>query len=272
MLQLLCPICGAPLCREERTWRCENRHCFDIARSGYVNLLPPSPAGKRHGDDRLMVNARTAFLSRGYYAHLSQEIAALCGKYTAAAPCILDAGCGEGTYTKAVHDCLCAQGRQPQLLGVDISADAVKHAARLLPQGVFCAASTAHLPLGAESADVILNIFSPFMPDEFRRVLTPDGVLIRAVPLERHLYELKALIYDTPYENPPFEAEAEGFTLLEKHALTREIVLPTHADVESLFQMTPYYYKTGAADQQKLADVEQLHVTTAFGVAVYKKQ
>lgn len=271
MFQLLCPVCGAPLRREERRYHCEKRHSFDLARSGYVNLLPPSPAGKRHGDDRLMVDARTAFLSRGYYRHLEDALASLAEKYAPSAPCILDAGCGEGTYTKAVHDCLCAHGKQPQMLGIDISTDALKRAARYLPDGVFCAASTAHLPLADESSDLILNIFSPLMSEEFHRVLRADGYLLRAVPLERHLYELKALIYDTPYENPPFDPAVAGFTLTEQLALTREITLQTHEDVENLFRMTPYYYKTGATDQKKLAHVSQLRLTTAFGIAVYKK-
>ena len=69
MLDLLCPVCGGRLAREKKVWRCENHHCFDVARSGYVNLLPPSASGKRHGDDKRMVAARTAFLSRGYYDH-----------------------------------------------------------------------------------------------------------------------------------------------------------------------------------------------------------
>ena len=80
MLDLLCPVCGETLVREERVWHCKNRHSFDVARSGYVNLLPPSPAAKRHGDDRRMVQARTQFLSRGYYAHLMQAVAALCAE------------------------------------------------------------------------------------------------------------------------------------------------------------------------------------------------
>lgn len=42
MLDLLCPVCGGRLVRKEKAWRCENHHCFDVARSGYVNLLPPS--------------------------------------------------------------------------------------------------------------------------------------------------------------------------------------------------------------------------------------
>ena len=65
MLDLLCPVCGGRLTREETVWRCENRHSFDVARSGYVNLLPPSAAGKRHGDDKRMVAARTATLKIG---------------------------------------------------------------------------------------------------------------------------------------------------------------------------------------------------------------
>ena len=49
MLDLLCPVCGGRLAREKTVWRCESRHSFDVARSGYVNLLPPSASGKRHG-------------------------------------------------------------------------------------------------------------------------------------------------------------------------------------------------------------------------------
>ena len=182
MPELICPVCGAPLRREEKICRCENRHCFDLARSGYVNLLPPSPAGKRHGDDKRMVAARTAFLSRGYYDPLISAVAEVCAGLDRTPLRIVDAGCGEGTYTKAVYDALAAQGRPPEILGVDISTDALRHAARLLPEAFFCAASTAKLPLAEESADLILNIFSPFMLAEFARVLAPGGWLLRALP------------------------------------------------------------------------------------------
>ena len=97
MPELICPVCGAPLRREEKICRCENRHCFDLARSGYVNLLPPSPAGKRHGDDKRMVAARTAFLSRGYYAPLISAVAEVCAGLDRTPLRIVDAGCGEGT-------------------------------------------------------------------------------------------------------------------------------------------------------------------------------
>ena len=128
MLDLLCPVCGETLVREERVWHCKNRHSFDVARSGYVNLLPPSASGKRHGDDKHMVAARTAFLSRGYYDHLIGSVAEACMQLAGPDACVLDAGCGEGTYTRAIYDALAARGGRPQLLGADISAEAVKRA------------------------------------------------------------------------------------------------------------------------------------------------
>ena len=268
-MDLICPICGAPLLREGRAYRCERRHSYDMARSGYVNLLPPSPAGKRHGDDRRMVAARTAFFARGYYDHLQRFVARLAAELTGAAPVIVDAGCGEGAYTRRVFDALAASGRAPELFGVDISTDALRHAARLVPEGVFCAASTAHRPLPDGCADLILNIFSPFMPAEFRRVLRPGGHLLRVVPMERHLWELKAAVYDTPYENPPADLAADGFTLVRQEELRRTITLTSQEDIQALFQMTPYYYKTGADDQRKLEAFRTLDVTTEFAVAVY---
>ena len=109
MLGLLCPVCGGRLAREKAVWRCESRHSFDAARSGYVNLLPPSASGKRHGDDKRMVAARTAFLSRGYYDHLIGAVAGSCAQLTGPDACVLDAGCGEGTYTRAIYDALAAK-------------------------------------------------------------------------------------------------------------------------------------------------------------------
>ena len=237
MLDLLCPVCGETLVREERVWHCKNRHSFDVARSGYVNLLPPSASGKRHGDDKHMVAARTAFLSRGYYDHLIGAVAEACMQLAGPDACVLDAGCGEGTYTRAIYDALAAKGGRPQL---------------------------------AESLDLIVNIFSPFMAEEFRRVLKPGGYLLRVVPMEKHLIELKAAVYDHPYKNPPFEPAAEGFRLMQTQALRTTITLSSNEDVQALFLMTPYYYKTGAEDQKKLAAVQSLRVTTEFLLAVYQ--
>lgn len=271
MPELMCPVCGQALNLERKTYRCEKGHCFDCAKSGYVNLLPPAPGGKRHGDDKLMVKARTDFLDKGYYDPLARAIAGCVANCEANHLHIVDAGCGEGKYTVDVLNCLTEQRKTADIVGVDISKEALICAARRSKAMKLCVASTAHMPLADSCADVVLNIFSPFMGEEFARILKPDGRLICAVPLERHLWELKQLIYDTPYENPAPSEELAGFTLVERQDLRYEIELNCHEDIVNLFKMTPYYYKTGAADQEKAERAEYLNTTIEFGVLVYQK-
>ena len=272
MPELMCPVCGLPLTLEGKTYRCGKNHCFDCAKSGYVNLLPPAPGGKRHGDDGLMVKARTDFLDKGYYDPLAREIARQTAECEGDHLHIVDAGCGEGKYTADVLQCLGEQGRTADVVGIDISKEALICAARRSKALKLCVASTAHMPLSDGCADVVLNIFSPMMAEEFARVLKPDGRLICAVPLERHLWELKALIYDTPYENPAPAVELNGFTLVERRDLRYEIELGSNEDIINLFKMTPYYYKTGAADQQKAERADYLKTAVEFGVLVYRKK
>ena len=109
---------------------------------------------------------------------------------------------GETKIAAADHVCFEAEKGELVVIGVDISKDALIQAARRSKELRLAAASSAALPLPDGSIGLILNIFSPFMGGEFRRVLCPGGKLIRAYPLARHLWELKALIYDRPYENP----------------------------------------------------------------------
>ena len=96
MPELICPICGEKLNPGDRSFLCLKDHCFDRAKSGYVNLLPPAPGGKRHGDDKLMVKARTRFLDKGFYDPLSGAIAACVDSISGSSVNIVDAGCGEG--------------------------------------------------------------------------------------------------------------------------------------------------------------------------------
>ena len=137
---------------------------------------------------------------------------------------------------------------------------------------------TKRLPFDDNSFDLIFHPVSncyvyAVLPiwRECARVLKPGGYLLRVVPMERHLFELKAAVYDRPYENPPAEPAVEGFRLLRTQTLRKTITLSSNEDVQALFLMTPYYYKTGAEDQQKLAAVPSLRVTTEFLIAVCQK-
>lgn len=271
MTELVCPVCGGTMKWDERTCRCPAGHSFDRARSGYVNLLPPAPGGKRRGDDKLMVRARTAFLDKGYYDPLAELLADCACRWAPRGARVVDAGCGEGMYTARVLEYLARFGEEPEVVGLDISKEALIRAGKRSGALTLCAASTAHMPLPGGWADLVLNIFSPFMDREFARVLKPEGKLIRAVPLERHLWGLKELVYDTPYENPPMSLEEPGWRVVERRELRYEITLDSNEDIMNLFRMIPYYYKTGAADQEKAARAQRLTTAVEFGVCVYER-
>lgn len=271
IMNLICPVCGDMLIFDAHTGKCKNNHSFDVAKSGYINLLLSSGHGKRHGDDRLMVRARTKLLDAGYYDNLSDLICDLADAYSPDTVRIIDSGCGEGKYTCDVLDRLTRSGKRVDILGIDISKDALVSAAKRSKDIQLCVASCAALPIKDASADMILSIFSPFLPEEFNRVLKPGGRLIRVIPLERHLWELKELIYDVPYENRPDSIEAVGFKILERRDIRYPIHLPDNETIMALFKMTPYYYKTSVKDQSKAEAAQSLDTTCEFGIIVYEK-
>ena len=269
MVTLLCPVCGEPLAKSEKTYVCPRNHSFDLAKSGYVNLLLNSSQG-HHGDDKLMVRARKEFLDTGYYDSLSAEIAAACAQYAPQHAVVVDAGCGEGKYTLDVLSALHRAGKTADMVGIDISKDALSYAAKRSKEFILAVASSSHMPLPDHCADLLLNIFSPYVPEEFHRILKRGGKLLRVYPLEDHLWELKQLIYDRPYKNPPTPLETSGFRILETRTVSYPIHLPCVQDIMALFRMTPYYYKTGRADQQKASSAAELTVSLSFGITIYE--
>ena len=157
------------------------------------------------------------------------------------------------------------------MCGVDISRDALICAHRRAPELTLAVASIAHLPVADASCDLVLNVFAPHDAAEFARVLRPQGVLLRVIPLERHLWGLKRAVYDHPYENTVPDPALPGFALAEQRTLRGTITLRTNADIEALFCMTPYYYKSGARDQAKLHALDTLTTETEFALLIYRK-
>ena len=118
----VCPLCAAPLTRQDGVYRCPDGHTFDIAKEGHTYLLPVNRKhSKAPGDDKAMAAARSAFLSKGYYAPLRDALCQLAVSLTGPAPAVLDSGCGEGYYTAAIYQALCAAGKAPRMAGTDIS-------------------------------------------------------------------------------------------------------------------------------------------------------
>lgn len=268
-----CPVCGLPLTEEEKLYKCEKGHSFDKSKFGYVNLLmSQSSSAKRHGDDRTMVRARRDFLSKDYYAFLADCICENMKELLPENPTVLDAGCGECWYSCRLQSHFAAEGRGMSLFGVDISKDALEFASKRGSGIKTAVASVFDIPAFDESCDGVMNVFAPDAFAEFSRVLKPGGHLIQVIPLEKHLFELKAAIYEKPYLNDVPSPGAEGFELVNEIRLGEDIELKSSEDIMALFRMTPYYYKTGRDDQKKLEAFESFRTRAEFSVRIYRKE
>ncbi len=267
----ICPVCGEKLEISGKSYICPNRHTFDMAKSGYVNLLPTNNSGSVHGDNKLMLRARREFLEKGYYKPLCDAICRVIAKYCGNGSIILDAGCGEGYYTTAVKAISDQSDIAVDMYGIDISKDAVDMAAKRKSGVNFAAASVFHIPVMTESCDILLTMFAPYCGEEYRRVLKSDGIMIMAIPSENHLWELKSKIYDTPYKNEVKDYQLDGFEFLGAEKIGYAMEIPEKSDILSLFSMTPYYYKTGKIEQQRLNELEFLETQAEFEILTYKK-
>ena len=269
-----CPLCGAPLERGERCYTCPGGHSYDRSAEGYVHLLPANQKNSKNpGDDKQMVAARCAFLDKGYYAPLRDALSDLALRLTAhiPSPVLFDSGCGEGYYTSGLFQALSNAGKTPQVTGIDISKFAVRRAAKRLKSGEFAVASAYHLPIEDGCVHLLTNIFSPLCVQEFSRVLVPGGHFLYVVPSERHLWQMKQVLYDAPYENPVKQEYYTGFLWQEVVPLRYTIQLDCLEDINALFSMTPYAWKTPKSGTERLLHLSELETQIGFDVHVYKR-
>ena len=271
-----CPLCGGQLTGSS-TLKCEKGHCFDRAKEGYWHLLPvQSMRTKAPGDSREMVAARRSFLNAGYYGIFGKALGQLCLEYGVPADPeaplrLLDAGCGEGWYDRNIAQKFAEAGRPLQLAGFDIAKPAVRLAAKALPTAQYAVASSFSQPVRTGWADLLLNCFSPFAQEEFLRVLRPGGRMVYVVPGAEHLYQMKAVLYEKPYKNPVQEVAYDGFRAIGEREVSGSITVP-HEQLEALFAMTPYYWKTPRSGAERLAALPELETEIAFRFLVFEKE
>ena len=269
---LACPVCGEPLLLTEdgRSAACTGarRHLFDFAAGGYLNLFTSRAAG---GDNGECIGARNAFLSKGYYEKISDEINNMLGKYTSAGARVLDAGCGEGYYSRRMAMERTVYGFDLSKAGVNIAAKVAKREGN--SNAFFGVASVFALPVLTGSMDVVTTIFAPCAEEEYARVLRDGGVLLLAGAGKEHLIDLKRAVYDSAYENEGRrDLPRERFELLDERTLTYDILLESQADIANLFAMTPYYYRTSAKDKAKLDALSSLSTKVDVELFMYKKK
>ena len=263
-MELLCPICAAPLRQTDKTFRCEAGHSFDMARQGYVNLLPvQNKRSLNPGDTREQVLSRRAFLEAGFYAPIAEALCSAAKELNCAGP-ILDVGCGEGWYSAQLSAALDAPP-----VGLDISKEAVRCAAANYKNAQWICGSAARLPVESGSVGLITSLFALTIPEEFKRVLRSDGYYFQVLAQEDHLLGLKSIIYPKLlHKEKNTTPDLPGFTLVRQIPI-RFTFTVEGAQVQNLLSMTPHVYRISKEGAQRLQETDKLTDTASAVLNIY---
>lgn len=264
-MELICPLCAQTLLREEHRYVCSANHSFDLARQGYVNLLTVQEKHSLNpGDSRQQVISRRAFLESGAYAPIVEMLINVAQKHHAHGP-LLDAGCGEGYYSSRLADAL-----NCELIGMDISKEAVRCASAKYKQGTWICATASHIPIPDHSIGTITSLFALTMPEEFRRCLHSDGIYLQVLAAEDHLMGLKSIIYpEIKHKQKNTVPDIPGFQLLE--SISMRFSLHLEGDqVQNILYMTPHVYRTSKEGLDRLRSTQKLADTASCVLNVYQ--
>ncbi|MFD2631359.1 putative RNA methyltransferase [Idiomarina piscisalsi] len=267
--QLICPLDKQPLQLNERTWCCDNGHSFDIAKQGYVNLLPvQNKRSKDPGDSKAMVQARREYLNKGYYQPLAQALADTV--LAMGSQALLDAGCGEGYYLRYLVEQAEQQGAELSVAALDISKWAVQTAAKQDKRLSWMVASNNAIPLADNSVDTILCVFGFPVEAEFKRVLEPGGRLIMVDPASEHLIELKRIIYpEIKAKSEHLPVSEKGWVLSSEERISFKVELPDTEAVHDLLTMTPHLYRASKEGRERAEKLQCLTITADVWVRVF---
>lgn len=265
-MELICPICGEKLNRADKSYVCPNRHSFDVARQGYVNLLTVQQKHSLNpGDTREQVLSRRAFLEAGFYAPILNTLIETAKELGITGP-ILDVGCGEGYYSAGL-----AQALNAELTGFDISKEAVRCAAAKYKGPTWLTATAAHIPVSDGSAQLVTSLFALTLPEEFSRVLQENGWYFQVLACQDHLLGLKAIIYpELKFKEKDSVPELPGFTL-HKSVPIRFSFTVEGAQIQNLFSMTPHVFRIGKEGAERLKNTQTLTDTASCVLNIYRK-
>ena len=261
-----CPICRENLTLVESSLKCENRHSFDLAKFGYVNLAPQIKQSANY--DKENFQNRQQILESGFYHAILEAVSDLLAN-SETSTTVLDIGCGEGFYSRKLQE------RHPDktFYAFDISKDSVQIAAKSEPNWAvnWFVGDLARLPIKDASMDILLDIFSPANYGEFRRVLSKDGILIKVIPTKNHLKEIRQKVQDQltnkDYSNQDIKNHFQGhFTILSNQtaSLTKTI---TADQLQALLSMTPLLFHI---DQSKIDWSQLTEITIEAEILVGK--
>ncbi|MEI7667541.1 MAG: methyltransferase domain-containing protein [Erysipelotrichaceae bacterium] len=259
---LKCPVCQAPLIKDETLYRCSKNHSFDIAKPNYLNLYL-NQGIKAHGDNALMIKARHQFLHTNHYQRLLDTLIQLIKQdsYTS----LVDLGSGEGYYTNHIQRCF----PKMDIVGIDLSKQALKLASQTNQDVQYVCASIHACPLFDQSSDLILSIFSPYKSTEVIRILKDGGSFIEVKPASDHLYQLKQKLYTIVSENPNNQINLDELKLIQTFDCKFTLNL-NQVEIENLLKMTPYFYTSHPDNISSVLALDSLIDIAHFTISHYR--
>lgn len=276
---LACPIDGVRLKRDDKQLVCSNGHSFDIARQGYINLLPVQhKRSKQPGDSKTMVIARSHFLDSGIYEPIASKLIELVSAHISIDKdtCLMDAGCGEGYYFDAVLNALSIKDGVNTLsfIGLDISKDAIIQATKRNRKITWLVGTNRQPPVDDESVDIILCLFGFVSVEAFNKALKPGGKLILVDPGPRHLKELREIIYPETNKTGQSHAdldELKGFSHVATEALAFRETIASNEKINQLLIMTPHFYRASKEGREAACKLDKLDITVDVIFRVLEK-
>jgi 23S rRNA (guanine745-N1)-methyltransferase len=277
---LACPIDGERFEVRGKQLVCKNGHVFDIARQGYVNLLPVQhKRSKQPGDSKEMVSARAQFLNSGVYEPIARKLAEITFAQIAGSKetCILDAGCGEGYYFDAIFNDLKSRNACADLsfIGLDISKDAIAESAKRNRQITWIVGTNRQPPVESTSVDIVLCVFGFQSFEGFRKILKPGGKVILVEPGPDHLRELREIIYTEVKKSDPQDlscVEAMGFSMLDRQTLQFKTGAINNEQINNLLVMTPHFYRATKEGREAAGKLEKLALTVDIIFRIFEKK
>lgn len=241
-----CPICQEALDLVQQSLACPNRHSFDLAKFGYVNLAPQVKPSKDY--DKESFQNRQLVLENGFYDHILTTLSECLSPLDHPSN-ILDIGCGEGYYSRSLQE------RYPDhsFYAFDLSKESIQLAAKSDHEWKvkWFVGDLARLPLLDQSMDLLLDIFSPANYQEFKRILAPDGRLIKVIPTASHLQEIRQKVKEhldqADYSNEQIIQHFSDHFTVEQSLHCQERFELTPALREALLSMTPLLFHVDAS-------------------------
>ncbi|WP_185971041.1 methyltransferase domain-containing protein [Alkalicoccobacillus porphyridii] len=253
-----CPICNESMkLHEFKSLLCLNKHTFDFAKQGYVHLT--TRANDRLYTRKLFEARRKMILSSAIYDPLHQVLSEAIESISLKN--VLDAGSGEGSH---LHRLIESRQQSFELsVGLDLSKEGIKLAATHDENKLWVVGDLANLPFTKQSFDCILSILSPSNYQEFKRILTPNGIVIKVVPGRYYLQELRQHFNDQPTSYSNSETTSlfnENFNLINKHKLSYQVSL-LEDQMKSLLEMTPLLWKASKSEKEDFIMKSQNRIT-----------